>query len=100
MKTCPNCGLPKEFSEFNRNSGARDGLQAWCRECNRERSKQWRRSNPEVAAMNQELMGLQKAEALISRWADPSNAERDVLEDLIARAISTLKATIDRTPRA
>lgn len=50
-KVCTVCGEEKRISEFGRNRHKKDGLQAFCRECARERSKrarQKRRQNRNI----------------------------------------------------
>lgn len=37
MKTCTNCGITKEYSEFNKRSSAKDGLQSHCKQCRKEK---------------------------------------------------------------
>ena len=34
-KRCPGCGEVKDFAEFSRAKRAKDGLQCWCKSCNR-----------------------------------------------------------------
>lgn len=38
-KVCPKCGRELPTSEFNKSSKNKDGLQSWCRECQREAQK-------------------------------------------------------------
>lgn len=38
-KRCPKCTLTLPLGAFSRNITATDGLQGWCRECNREAAK-------------------------------------------------------------
>jgi len=45
-KVCTKCGVEKSLSEFGKHSITKDGLNYWCRECNRKREKMWR-STPE-----------------------------------------------------
>lgn len=47
MKTCKRCSTSKPESEFQRNAGARDGLQAYCRPCATEARRDWARRNPD-----------------------------------------------------
>lgn len=42
-KRCPKCGLTKQASEFNKSTWQSDGLQSYCRDCQRIRAKE--RSN-------------------------------------------------------
>lgn len=47
MKTCPRCGETKETDEFNRASSRSDGLQPYCRSCQRESQTAWAKENKE-----------------------------------------------------
>lgn len=46
-KRCRKCDLTKPASEFACDRGRPDGLFAWCRDCNKVRCRQWKKSNPE-----------------------------------------------------
>ena len=45
IKRCTICKQEKPLSEFNKNSARKDGLQTHCRECNKERSRQYYKKN-------------------------------------------------------
>ena len=45
MKVCAICAVPKDESEFNKHARRKDGLQVQCRECGKEKSKEYYRSN-------------------------------------------------------
>lgn len=47
MRHCSGCKVDKIESEFNKNSCRKDGLQTFCKECNREKSKTYYASNIE-----------------------------------------------------
>lgn len=38
-KLCKSCNIIKDFSEFNKDIGRKDGLQVYCKECTRLRVK-------------------------------------------------------------
>ena len=40
-KHCPNCNKTKPISEFNKNKYKSDGLQGWCRKCQRSHYKNY-----------------------------------------------------------
>jgi hypothetical protein len=44
MKRCCRCREEKPLTEFNRDSGTRDGLQHRCHNCHRETSLAWKLS--------------------------------------------------------
>jgi len=46
-KFCTKCEKCKIISEFNRNKSTNDGLQAYCRSCQRSYSKRWEKTNRE-----------------------------------------------------
>jgi len=46
MKTCSKCGLEKDESEFNKDRSRKDGLQCWCRECQKPIIQKWGREHP------------------------------------------------------
>ena len=45
MKTCSRCKTTKELSEFGKRKNTFDGLYYWCKECNKETSKKFNKSN-------------------------------------------------------
>lgn len=47
MKRCSICKKSKQKTEFNKNSGRKDGLQSHCRPCSKERFKAYYNSNKE-----------------------------------------------------
>ena len=53
-KTCCKCGMEKEFSAFYRDSGKKDGLQSWCKECRNAVAGKYYKS-PEGRQRNREV---------------------------------------------
>jgi hypothetical protein len=47
MKICKRCGVSRPKAEFSRSKGERDGLQRWCKPCNRVERVRFREANPE-----------------------------------------------------
>jgi hypothetical protein len=45
-KRCPLCGEAKDVSEYNKDRPRRDGLQTWCRDCQRKRRAEDEQRNP------------------------------------------------------
>lgn len=45
MKTCTNCGINKDLSDFHRASKAKDGLQNQCRECRNAEGREYAKNN-------------------------------------------------------
>ena len=55
MKHCPNCQLTKDDSEFAKNVKRRDGLQAYCKLCKRDRDKIYYAANPKEASKRKNI---------------------------------------------
>ena len=47
MKTCTRCGKRKSKSKFYQRKASKDGLCPVCKECDKQRAKEWRESNKE-----------------------------------------------------
>ena len=47
MKKCSKCKIEKELGEFNKRPDSRDGLNAACRGCTKQRYKDWYTKNSE-----------------------------------------------------
>ena len=47
LKVCSICKQEKLLSEFNKNKTRSDGLQTFCRDCNKEKSKKYYKLNKE-----------------------------------------------------
>lgn len=45
MKKCAECSVDKLFSEYNKCSRAKDGLQAYCRDCQNKITRKWKKDN-------------------------------------------------------
>jgi len=47
VKTCKRCDRDKPLSHFAKNRAEKDGLQRYCRDCQKDLNKRWRKNNPE-----------------------------------------------------
>lgn len=45
-KVCTKCGKEKSLGEFSKRNTPK-GVQSWCKECERIKSRKWRKANPE-----------------------------------------------------
>ena len=45
-KRCTKCGVEKDISEFWKEKTHKDGRRSWCKDCDREKGKRWRKLNP------------------------------------------------------
>ena len=41
MKTCTKCGETKPLSEFGKHRGTKDGLNSWCKVCDRKKYREY-----------------------------------------------------------
>lgn len=44
-KVCMRCKIEKDISEFSKHKNTKDGLQSWCKICNKSNCKQYRVNN-------------------------------------------------------
>jgi hypothetical protein len=47
-KVCTNCGVEKPISEFYKNKNIRDGFTCWCKKCDSDSHKKYRKNNKEI----------------------------------------------------
>ncbi len=50
-KTCPGCGITKHGSEFFACKSTLDGRVTYCKACSSQQQKDWRKNNPDAAAL-------------------------------------------------
>ena len=48
MKLCKKCNTTKEFLEFSKKKSNKDGLNNWCKECNKEYLKNYYLENKDL----------------------------------------------------
>lgn len=46
-KYCKKCDTTKPVSEFHKNAARKDGLTLYCRQCNNQKTKEWKEKNPD-----------------------------------------------------
>lgn len=72
QKQCKQCGAVKPLAEFHRCRTVKDGRKARCRDCMNERSRAWRRENPEkhdAAVAGWRAANPEKVAASKAAWA-------------------------------
>ena len=52
LKHCNKCDTTKRKSEFHKRSDRPDGLHYYCKECNKQKTSEWQKANPEKANEN------------------------------------------------
>lgn len=75
-KRCSRCGTAKSPSAFHKRRRSRDGLQAYCKECHRVRTEEWRDKNREF------YREIARDHGLVHRTKHP---EYYLSEDYLAR---------------
>jgi hypothetical protein len=51
-KICPRCRIEKTFIEFTKNKGRKNDLSAYCKECSKDITKNWRENNGEKTSQS------------------------------------------------
>lgn len=74
-KICKKCGRELPLECFSKNKTKKDGLQPYCKECQKQYGKQWRADNPEY---NKQWYAEHKEErdAYIKQWEAEHAEER------------------------
>ena len=69
MKRCCICGIVKDLNEFNKNRTKKDGVQVQCRDCGKEKSKEYykgnQKSHSEVCTRRGALIRLRNKERIV-----------------------------------
>jgi hypothetical protein len=59
-KYCPRCGYTKSKKEFSKKTATKDGLQPYCKECNREYNQIWHMEPSTKIRRSEYIMKKQK----------------------------------------
>jgi hypothetical protein len=70
LKRCPACATSKSLDAFNRQTGARDGRQTYCRDCSRARNRQYEAANREKRAAYLEATKAERSARQKAYYAD------------------------------
>lgn len=83
-KCCARCGTEKSTEEFCRQPLSRDGLHSWCRRCNADSCRAYRRANPDKSKTTVKVYRdahSDKAKVTSAQWRldnpDRAKANRD-----------------------
>ncbi len=61
MKKCSKCGENKEDCLFNKSRASKDGLSAYCKQCNKEYYNKYKKDNPEkIKKLSKDYYNLNK----------------------------------------
>jgi hypothetical protein len=77
-KVCSKCKEPKDIGQFNKSSKSKDGLHAYCRQCNSLINKEWYGSNSEkvkTAAVRWSKNNKQRSTEITRKYRE-SNTDR------------------------
>ncbi len=67
VKTCRSCEVQKPLDEFGDEPRNRDGLRSWCDDCQRARTLQWHRDNPDAIFRLKSIRRVLEEEYPVSR---------------------------------
>lgn len=84
-KRCARCGISKSTANFNKRRSAHDGLQAYCRECQKAKATAYYAADPEgqrqrVADYRSANPEKVRASTYRRYWADPEAARARAIE--------------------
>ena len=66
MKTCTKCNLPKETTDFGKNSKCKDGINSICKECRRNYRRKTYKLTPKIQEQN--LKNRDRAARLAAKY--------------------------------
>ena len=70
-KICKKCNEEKDVELFGKDKKGKLGLKSWCKECEKERCKNWRLNNPEKfkeIQKNYRLNNPEKVKEMTKNW--------------------------------
>lgn len=70
MKLCYKCNQTKPVADFNKRKASADGLQHYCRDCTKEKHKQWHKENPSFALLRNYGITLEEKLAMITKQSN------------------------------
>ena len=85
MKLCRRCGHEKPASAFYKDRQTKDGLTAYCADCNREKVRAWQEQNPDRATASQERYRRRHRDDLNRRARDRRAADPRASKDVKLR---------------
>jgi len=68
-KVCSRCNKELLLSEFNKDQSKKDGLQVWCRTCQAEYKKLWKKENPDKVKHEKKKYRIAHPEAF-KKWVE------------------------------
>ncbi len=104
-KGCTGCGLTKALEDFHRHSGRADGRASACKDCAKERAREWRRTNVSRHRQNARTWRLANPEAAQQKDAEHRKQNRERRREDSRRwyrrnkALTMLRATTYRALR-
>ncbi len=93
MKTCPNCQTEKPRSEFYNNRSKPDGLQDYCKPCQRKCVKRWDDANADRISARQAAWALENPR-LVKRSAFLQCLRRHGLDEAQYNALLSAQASV------
>lgn len=76
-KNCKRCNIEKEVISFCKNQSKKDGLEIYCRECNKEYKKEHYVKNKKVISEKHKIYYLENKETIIEKVKEYSNDNKE-----------------------
>jgi len=90
LKFCHRCGEAKELSAFNKASVTKDGLQSWCRECQRINMEQWIQARKVLLQRKVEPLQKSGAQSLLEKEQQDTNGLAHNFQELVVMVAKEL----------
>lgn len=76
-KNCKRCNIEKEIISFCKNQSKKDGLEIYCRECNKEYKKEHYIKNKKIISEKYKIYYLENKETIIEKVREYSNDNKE-----------------------
>ena len=70
MKTCCACKKTLDFDSFNKSSSNKDGVQTWCRDCQKQKYSEYRKTATDKQSARWKRYYYKNREKMIQRTRD------------------------------
>ncbi len=89
MKICSKCKLSKPKSDFGKNKSRKDGLQYYCKECSKKKSREYYKNNKEHCQNQVRLTSKARVDINRRKYFDLLNSSKCI--DCTENNVATLE---------
>jgi hypothetical protein len=84
MKVCAACKLEKPAEDFYKKKSSKDGLNCYCKQCDREKVKEWNAANPEKSREHKRKWDRENMDMKIATSNEWRSNNRERVRELTA----------------